>query len=1124
VAAVALLIQAPVAGAAGAAEAGASVGQVAAVQNQVETRRANETSWSASTLHQPLYGLDRVRTGAGSRAAIVYSDRTVQRLNEKSEIEIQAPGAGQPGVLKVLSGTAYFSSRAPKDYGRIETPTVTAAIKGTEFVVEVGADTTTTITMLEGVVEATNAQGSLTVTKGEQAFVEPGKAPVKRIVVHPRDAVAWALYYPPVLGGKDAQHLTEMGPDGESLSRAAQLLSTGNVAEARPLIDEVRAKNSKDPVALALASTVATSQDDRKEAMSLGEQAVAADPNSAAAALAVSYAAQAQFDIRRAREMAEKAAQLDPDSSVALARVAELRMAEGDIAGAESAAAAAVQKNPGDARAASVLGFVDLAQLKTAQAESRFEAAVASDQSLSMARLGLGIARIRRGRVADGRQELQVAASLDPDDSLLRSYLGKALYEEKLNDDAAKELATAKELDPLDPTPYLYDAIRKQNENRPVEALADLQASIARNDNRAVYRSRLLLDQDHAVRTSDLARIYNDLGFDQLGMVTARRSADEDQANYSSHLFLAGNYRNLPNFSTALFSEVLQARVYQPVSVNAVRPDVVNQTASYNEYTALFDRPRARAFASGIYGQTNTDLSELFGSNQFLIDTMSIDESGLWAVDATGTYNTDRIAAALSYRKLDDDGFRFNNDTTIANYRGFFEWAASYRDFLQVNILESHQKTGDLPLRGFPAIFASERFDSELSNYAVAYHHMFGARSDLVVSGIYNNTKQTGNTFFCQFGPSACVPVFSPFEGTTVLEGPQLEAQQVFRFDRMTLLAGLGAFRGETRIENNAGLPTLSSDDEFSNGYAYLTVRRFQPFEFTVGAAWEKVRAPLGVILPRDSQIAPADVTYDKSAVSPKVGVSVYLPTHTTLRAAWFKRLSPAIGRLQTLEPTQVSGFNQFLREPGGTNSNNYGGGIDQAIGTRAFAGFGVTKRDRDVPEGYCDAPDPFSGCAGRVATHVEVRTSEDVDANAYLNVVVMKWLALNFNYDYSKSTFDYTFVDQFGLFADRIMTRRFRSGARFFMPCGFFAYASATWYEQEEDKFDDMSSPDRSTTEGNFWLGEVTLGYKLPKRLGSIVLTGRNVSDREFEFYERAPEETIVPARQVTLAINFTY
>ena len=54
------------------------------------------------------------------------------------------------------------------------------------------------------------------------------------------------------------------------------------------------------------------------------------------------------------------------------------------------------------------------------------------------------------------------------------------------------------------------------------------------------------------------------------------------------------------------------------MSVNRARPDVVNETVSYNEYTALFDRPRARVFASGTYGRTNTDLSELFGTNQFL--------------------------------------------------------------------------------------------------------------------------------------------------------------------------------------------------------------------------------------------------------------------------------------------------------------------------------------------------------------------------------------------------------------------------------------------------------------------------------------------------------------------------
>jgi hypothetical protein len=90
---------------------------------------------------------------------------------------------------------------------------------------------------------------------------------------------------------------------------------------------------------------------------------------------------------------------------------------------------------------------------------------------------------------------------------------------EGLKDGALKKGATAKQLDPHDPTPYLYDATLLQNDNRPLEALQSMQESIARNDQRAVYRSRLLLDQDTATRASDLARVYNDLGFDQLGLV-----------------------------------------------------------------------------------------------------------------------------------------------------------------------------------------------------------------------------------------------------------------------------------------------------------------------------------------------------------------------------------------------------------------------------------------------------------------------------------------------------------------------------------------------------------------------------------------------------------------------------
>ena len=175
--------------------------------------------------------------------------------------------------------------------------------------------------------------------------------------------------------------------------------------------------------------------------------------------------------------------------------------------------------------------------------------------------------------------------------------------------------------------------------------------------------------------------------------MAARRSADQDQANFSSHLFLAGNYRSLPGFASSFLSETLQARIYQPVGANAARPDVQGGTVAFNEYTALFDRPRARGFLSGSYGITDTDLENT---------PNTIDDSHYWSGSAIGTYNADRVAASLGVRKLNDDGFRVNNEQDNSVYSGFVEFAPTERDTFQLNAIFADRETGDLPLRQIP--------------------------------------------------------------------------------------------------------------------------------------------------------------------------------------------------------------------------------------------------------------------------------------------------------------------------------------------------------------------------------------------------------------------------------------
>src|SRR5262249_36912347 len=151
-------------------------------------------------------------------------------------------------------------------------------------------------------------------------------------------------------------------------------------------------------------------------------------------------------------------------------------------------------------------GFLLAAENRTRKAIELFDRALAIDPSLGNAWLGRGLCRIRRGD-RGGREDLLIAAAVEPQRALLRSYLGKAYANEGDYRRADKELQLAKDLDPSDPTAWLYSALLKQQENRINEAVDDLEKSQDLNDNRSVYRSGLLLDQDRAVRSANLAAI-----------------------------------------------------------------------------------------------------------------------------------------------------------------------------------------------------------------------------------------------------------------------------------------------------------------------------------------------------------------------------------------------------------------------------------------------------------------------------------------------------------------------------------------------------------------------------------------------------------------------------------------
>ena len=535
------------------------VAKIVSVQGTLEVRRVGATQWQSVRLHDTFCPGDTMRVQEQSRAAIVLRNEAILRLDQQTTITFTGVEQERTSLLDLLTGAVYFFSRAPRSL-KVITPFVNAAVEGTEFFVKVEREHTA-VSVFAGRVAATNQAGSLTLARGQSAVAEAWRAPMSRLIVRPRDAVQWALYYPPIL-----EYHPDDFPDGSATAwpamlrrsiqfyregnlpmafaslagvpadisdprfstyRAGLLLTIGRVDAASGDITRALQLDPRHSHALALQAVIAVVQNNRGEALNLARQAVELDPHAAAARVALSYAQQANFALQAALASLQAAVQLSPDNALAWARLAELWLSVGQLNNAVEAAQHAVGLHPNLARAQTVLGFAYLTRIETQAAQDAFVKAVALDQTDPLARLGLGLATIRQGSLTAGREDIEIAVSLDPDNALIRSYLGKAYFEEKRETLATDQFAMVKRLDPFDPTPWFYDALLKQTLNRPVESLQDLQKSIALNDNRAVYRSRLLLDDDLAARSASLARIYTDLSFQQLALVEGWRSLND---------------------------------------------------------------------------------------------------------------------------------------------------------------------------------------------------------------------------------------------------------------------------------------------------------------------------------------------------------------------------------------------------------------------------------------------------------------------------------------------------------------------------------------------------------------------------------------------------------------------
>lgn len=1046
---------------------------VVSIQGKVEVRRA-DAQWVGAERNAPLCRGDTIRVLQYGRAALQLSNETMLRLDQGTTLTLAPPDTGKATLIEQLSGGLHVITRTPRAFS-VKTPFINANIEGTEFAVRT-TDAGATVVVFEGVVQASNAAGSATLARGEQAAVSGAEgAPVKSIVVRPLDAVAWTLYFPALFDGRltrlDAgaspalreslaryregdfsQALVALGADVQEpaamarlIYRGGLLLLVGRVEEARRALGAALRRDPVNSDAHALEAVIAVVENDKARAIELATRAVDEDPQSTAALIALSYAQQARFELEAALVSARRAVALDPSSALAHARSAELEMSAGRLNAALAAAQQAVALDPDLARTQTVLGFANLIRIDTRAARASFERAIELDQADPLPRLGLGLAKVRDGNLEAGRVELEIAAILDPGNSLVRSYLGKAYYEEKRDTNAAGQFELAIDLDPRDPTPFLYRAVMEQGANQPVQAVRDLEQSIALNDNRAVYRSRLFLDQDLAARSVRLAYIYRDLGFQQVAALEAVKSLGLDPTDPAAHRFLADSYVGQLRTEGARVSELLQSQLRQPLGMNALQPQLFRgqqfliatvgpaQSGGY-EFAPLFTRNGVAAQLDAIGGSAKT-----FG-DQFIF-------SGL----------QDAFAFSLGQYHFQTDGLRTNNDLNRNVYSAFMQVGLSPSVRLQAEFRDDAARQGDLSL-GFDAsdFFPRLRDDLQLSTVRLGGYFGIEPGSDLVVSAIAGRAHERQ---YLADDPSWFT------EDREKLQS--FEAQYARRGSGYQLLGGLAYYRNETTLE------------EISSGTSNLDTR-----EASAYALFTLTGLSSGLV----PQIGLSYDTYDRpgrkiSGVNPKLGLIWSLPGGTTIRAAALRTLKRSFIADQTLQPTQIAGFNQFFDDVNGTRADLFGLGVDHKASSGTFVGAEAVARNLEVPT-FPGEPDYtwYERSARLYAYHV---FGDVVTGNAEAR------------YERFERPEAFTGNERF----TNLRTTFVPLGLKFNALGNWSAGVAVTGVWQQiryEDQYGDLVDGT-----SRFAVVDASLSYRLPGRVGLVSVEARNVFDKKFRYQE---------------------
>jgi hypothetical protein len=434
------------------------------------------------------------------------------------------------------------------------------------------------------------------------------------------------------------------------------------------------------------------------------------------------------------------------------------------------------------------------------------------------------------------------------------------------------------------------------------------------------------------------------------------------------------------------------------------------------------------------------------------------------------------------------DGFRDNNDRDQDIANAFAQVSLTPDTSLQGEYRYTDTENGDTELRFDPEDFRPGlRRNTDSRFYRLGLHQRLSPGADLIGSFIFEDTDVavTNTDRTSDFD----IVTEDDAEGDTYLT----ELQYLFSFKPLSLITGAGYLKADndgstvtTVVYPPPADPFIVSDDtnetdiQHTNLYCYSLISYPRHFIWTLGASGDFF-----------SENVDSEEIRDRNQLNPKLGLTWNPLPGTQLRAAAFRTLRRTLTLTkQTIEPTQVAGFNQFFDDDPGTDAWRYGVALDQTFNSRLYGGLEYARRELEV----------LARVPTATPTRFERSDWNEQSARTYLYFAPHERVALTGEYFYERHQRE----EQFNNGVAFVETHRFPLGLNLFHPSGWRLKTLAT-YVSQHGRFNRLGALNLPAESGEdcFWIVDASLSYRLPGRFGIISLMAKNLFDTAFDYHD---------------------